>query len=68
MKKNRFYLIVAGVLILASILIVLQQKNVFSSNDEKGFRSSIFAIKDTSKVTKIFMADMRGNKVLLSRT
>ncbi len=68
MKKNRFYLIVAGVLILASILIVLQQKNVFSSQDEKGFRSSIFAIKDTNKVTKIFMADMRGNKVLLSRT
>lgn len=68
MKKNRFYLIVAGVLILASILIVLQRKNVFSSQEEKGFKGSIFAIKDTNLVTKIFMADMRGNKVLLTRS
>jgi hypothetical protein len=68
MKKNRLYLIIAGVLVLASIFVVLQRNNVFSSKDELGPIGSSFAIKDTNLVTKIFMADMRKNKVLLSRT
>lgn len=68
MKKNRLYLIIAGVLVLASIFVILQRNNVFSSDDEMGPIGSSFAIKDTNLVTKIFMADMRKNKVLLSRT
>lgn len=67
MKKNKLYIIIASILVLASIFVILQRNNVFSSQDEKGFRGSIFAIKDTNLVTKIFMADMRGNQVLLSR-
>lgn len=68
MKKNRLYLIIAGVLVLASIFVILQRNNVFSSDDEMGPIGSSFAIKDTNLVTKIFMADMRKNKVLLTRT
>lgn len=68
MKKNRLYLIIAGVLVLASIFVVLQRNNVFSSQDEMGPIGDSFAIKDTNLVTKIFMADMRENKVLLTRS
>ncbi len=68
MKKNRIYLIIAGVLVIASILVVLQKNNLFSSEDELGPIAAEFSIKDTNNVIKIFMADQRGNKVLLNRT
>ena len=68
MKKNTIYLIIAGILVLASILVVLQKKNILRSQDDLGPIGATFAIKDTNNVVKIFMADMRGNKVLLSRT
>ena len=67
-KKNTIYLIVAGILVLASIFVILQKYNIFRSQDEIGPVGAAFAIKDTNNVVKIFMADMRGNKVLLSRT
>lgn len=67
-KKNTIYLIVAGILVLASIFVVLQKKNLLRSQDEIGPIGAAFAIKDTNNVIKIFMADMLGNKVLLTRT
>ena len=67
MKKNRLYIIIAAVLVVASTLVLLDKKGVFLSPEERSLVGSIFAIKDTNTVTKIFMADMRGNKVLLSR-
>lgn len=67
-KKNTIYLIIAGILVLASLFVVLQKNNLLSSKDELGPIGVSFAIKDTNNVVKIFMADMRGNKVLLSRT
>jgi hypothetical protein len=68
MKKNRIYLIIASFLVIASILVILQKNNLLSSQDELGPIAIHFAIKDTNNVTKIFMADQRGNKVLLNRS
>jgi hypothetical protein len=68
MKKNTIYLIIAGLLVLASIFVVLHRKNLLNSKDELGPIGAEFAIKDTNNVTRIFMADKRGNSVLLNRT
>lgn len=68
MKKNTIYLIITGVLVLASVFVILKRNNLLTSQDEMGPVGAQFAIKDTNEVTKIFMADMRGNKVLLTRS
>lgn len=68
MTKNRVWLIVAGVLITASLLVVLYKNNVFASDDDMQEISGVFAIKDTNNITKIFVADMQGASVLLKRT
>ncbi len=62
MKKNRVIIIV--VIILAAVAAVLLMQN------RKGtlkYEMGEFAIADTASVTKIFMADMRGNQVLLTK-
>ncbi|MEG1556199.1 MAG: hypothetical protein RR356_05690 [Bacteroidales bacterium] len=67
MKKNILYLIIALVLIVVSVVIILIENNVFKSN-KAGLSANAFAIEDTSKVSKIFLADMRGANILLKRT
>lgn len=60
MKRNRLTIIL--VIILAAVAVVLVMQN------RKGtLRREVgaFAIDDTASVTKIFMADMQGNKILL---
>jgi len=61
MKKNLIYL--AILLILAGLAYFLYSKN------RKGgsFSTKDFAIQDTSSITKIFLADKKGNKVTLYR-
>ena len=67
-RKNLIYLIVAISLILISCAIVLYENGLFTRPENAGPASKAFAIDDSSKVVKIFLADMHGNKVLLSRT
>lgn len=66
-KKNLIYLIIAIVLILVSVFVVLYENNAFSKL-KSGPASNAFSIKDTSAVTKIFIADMHENSVLLAKT
>ncbi|MDR1122142.1 MAG: hypothetical protein LBM08_14705, partial [Dysgonamonadaceae bacterium] len=68
MKRNVIWLIVAGVLIIASLAMILYKNNVFSLDDDMQEISGVFAVKDTSNITKIFVADMQGAHVLLKRT
>ena len=60
MKRNRLTILL--VIILAAVAVVL-----IMQNRDKTLRSEIgdFAIDDTASVTKIYMADMQGNEVLL---
>ncbi|MDR2868618.1 MAG: DUF4340 domain-containing protein [Bacteroidales bacterium] len=67
MKKNLIYLIVAGVLILASLFAVLFRQGVFSHDSDYQKLSEVFAIKDTNNITKIFIADMQGAHLLVTR-
>jgi hypothetical protein len=64
-KKNLIYAVIAGVLILFSLFIVLYENRIFK---KPAIAADMFAVKDTSAVTKIFMADMSGNTVLLKKT
>jgi len=67
-KKNLVYLFVAILLVLVSCFVLLYENGVFKGTGNAGPDSKTFSIKDSSKVVKIFLADMHGNKVLLSRT
>jgi hypothetical protein len=63
MKKNKGILIIVIVLAIVAVTLIMQNR--------KGtlkYEMGEFAIADTSTVTKIFMADMRGNQVLLSKS
>lgn len=68
MKKQRVYLILATVLAILAILAIVFQKRGFNKSMSSKSLSSVFAIKDTAVVTKIFMADMFEEKVLLTKT
>jgi len=62
MKKNRFIFILIIVLAIVAIILVY--------NSRKGTldrEMSEFAVSDTTAVTRIFMADMSGNKLLLTK-
>ncbi len=61
MKKKRLYIIIILLVVAGGILILTERRSTFSS-DEKDF-----AIIDTASVSKIFLADMDGNSVLLQR-
>jgi hypothetical protein len=60
MKKNRLTILLVLVLAVAAIVLVMQNRGGTLSKDVGDF-----AIDDTASVTKIFMADMQGNEVLL---
>lgn len=66
MKKNYIYLIIAGALLVVCLVIVLFKNGVFTSSN-KTPKSDIFAVKDTANITKVFIADMNGQHVLLHR-
>jgi len=68
MKKQKVYLILAIVLAILAILSIVHRKGVFNRSMDSKNLSEVFAIKDTALVTKIFMADMFGDKVLLTKT
>lgn len=65
MKKNKLYLIIAAALVAIAAIVVLWKTEVFQSKDHLSYEA--FAVKDTASITKIFMADMHGNYVLLQR-
>ena len=67
MKKNTLYIIIAILLVLASLIAVLFKTGVIGSSDDH-LSYDAFAIKDTNNITKIFLADMQGEYVLLQRT
>ncbi len=67
MKKNTLYIIIAAVLVVAAIVAVLFRTGVIKSSDDH-LSYNAFAVKDTNTITKIFLADMQGEYVLLQRT
>ena len=67
MKKNTLYIVIAAVLVVAAIIAVLFKTGVIKSSDDH-LSFDAFAIKDTNNITKIFLADMQGEYVLLQRT
>jgi hypothetical protein len=68
MKKQKLYVIVACLLAVLSITVIVYKSGVFQKSRNAKNLSEIFAIEDTSVVTRIFMADMFRNQVLLSKT
>lgn len=62
MRKHRILIIIAIALAAAAVILILTNRR----NTLKSERSE-FAINDTSSVTKIYMADMEGNEVLLQK-
>ena len=66
MKKNRLYLITAAVLAVICLIIILFRTGILHGPGQK-IKSDIFAVKDTANVTKVFIADMNGETVLLTR-
>jgi len=66
MKKQKLYLIVACLLAVLSIVAIFYKSGGFRKSNHS--LSNIFAIEDTAAITRIFMADMFQNKVLLSKT
>jgi len=68
MKKQKLYLIVASLLAILTITSVIYKKGSFKRKLDYNQLSTAFAVNDTKVVTRIFIADMFGNKVLLSNT
>jgi hypothetical protein len=62
MKKNRLALILTLVLLALTLVLVFTNRN--STLDRK---ETSFAVSDTAAITKIFIADMDTNEVLLER-
>lgn len=63
MKKNKILIITSLLLILITLLFLFTdtESTFISSSNE-------FAISDTASITKIFLADKKTHKVLLTRT
>lgn len=66
MKKNRFYILAPAVLLLICLVVILFKTGVFHTSNSIP-KSDIFAVRDTSTISKIFIADMNGEHVLLNR-
>ncbi len=66
MKKKRIYILLSGLLLLACLILILFKTGVIRTSNSIP-KSDVFAVKDTSSVTKIFIADMNGEHVLLNR-
>jgi len=62
MKKTRITIIIVIVLAIVAIFLILQNRQGTLST-----KLSEFAVNDTTTITRIFMADMSGNKVLLTK-
>ncbi len=63
MKKNKNFIIILIIIVPAAIWFVLQNDSSTLKEKETGF-----AVKDTSLVTKIFIADKQTNSITLTRT
>ena len=57
----------ACLLVILSIMAIVYQKGGFRKSYNAQKMSTAFAVKDTAAITRIFMADMFGDRVLLSR-
>ena len=66
MKKQKMYLIVACLLAVLSILAIVYKSGGFKKTNQS--TSTAFAVEDTTTITRVFMADMFQNEVLLSKT
>ena len=51
---------------MACLVIILFKTGVFESSKSTP-KSDIFAVKDTANITRVFIADMNGEQVLLNR-
>jgi len=61
-RKNVINLIILLILIIASFLIIRENKS-----STLKLEKDAFSVKDTAQISKIFIADMQGNKITLSR-
>jgi len=68
MKRQKLYFIVALLLTILAVIAIVYKKGGFKNSSNSNKLSTIFAIKDTENITKIFLADMFGEKVLLTKT
>jgi hypothetical protein len=62
-KRNRFYLLLAVLLILLAVWLYFSQRGGTFNRELKDF-----AIEDSSRVSKIFMVNKANTQVLLERT
>ncbi len=62
MKNNRILFIILTILVLITIFFIVKNSNTTVRKE-----LSDFAVKDTSAITKIFIADRNGNQVTLER-
>jgi len=60
MKNNKIIAVLVLVLLIVAVVLILQNKS-----STLKVEIGNFAIDDTASVTKIYMADMQGNEVLL---
>lgn len=67
MKRQKVYLILACLLAILSIVAIVYRKGGFKKSFSTAKISTAFMIKDTTTITRIFIADMFGNKVLLTK-
>jgi len=67
MKRQKVYFIIACLLVVLSILAIVYKQGGFKKSQNSQKISTAFAIKDPAAITQIFMADMFGNKVLLTK-
>jgi hypothetical protein len=67
MKRQKVYLIIACLLAILATITIIYKKGGFNKSSDFQKLSQAFAIKDTTTITRVFMADMYGNKVLLSK-
>jgi len=68
MKRQKVLLIFAVFLAILSIFAIAYKRGAFNKSMKTNNLSNIFAIKDTTDITKIFMANMFEDKVLLTKT
>jgi len=67
MKRQKIYVVIACILAVLSILAIVYKKGGFNKSMNSTKLYTAYAIIDTSTITRVFMADMFGRKVLLTR-
>ncbi len=65
MKKKIIYIASISVLVVVCLVLALFKSGAFQGSGAP--KSDIFAVKDTASITKVFIADMNGEYVLLNR-